>query len=130
VSNDEQRSAALRELFEHDGYSISTTWSGRDALAELQSEHFDGVMVDDYVPDLYVGQFIERASQIPFHPRVIVVRAHQSRDEVRHFGAPGTFWLIEKAGPAEMGKAAESALHQGNSGRMIEGRVGGNGTGH
>jgi len=117
VSNDEQHAAELRELFESDGYAISTTWSGRDALYELQSQHFDALMVDDYLPDLFVGQFIERVGRHPLRACLIVVQGHHARVEAQHLGPPETFFLIEKADPTQMVKAVELALLRGNAGR-------------
>jgi len=115
VSNDEQQAAALRELFEQGGYDISTTWSGRDALYEMQSQHFDALMVDDYLPDLFVGQFIERACRNHSHSCLIVVQGHRARVEAQHLGPPGTFSLIQKAAPEQMVRAVELALLRRNS---------------
>ena len=120
VSNDEQQVAPLRELLEHDGYGVWTTWSGREALQEIASKRYDALLVDDYVPDLYVGHFIERVCRIPSHPYLILVQPQDKRNSTHNFGGPETFCLIDKAQPAEMVKALELVLQQAVAGRIIE----------
>jgi DNA-binding response OmpR family regulator len=120
VSNDERQFAPLRDLLEHDGYGVWTTWSGREALQEMASKRYDALMVDDYVPDLYVGHFIERVCRTPSHPCVILVQPHDKTSTIHNFGGPETFCLIDKAQPAEMVKAMELVLQQVAAGRHIE----------
>ncbi|MBZ5500676.1 MAG: response regulator [Acidobacteriia bacterium] len=120
MSNDEQQFAPLRELLEHDGYGVWTTWSGREALQEIVSKHFDALVVDDYVPDLYVGQFIEKVSRIPSHPCLILVQPHDKRANLHNFAGPGMFCVVDKAQPTEMAKAMELILQQGVAGQSIE----------
>ena len=120
VSNDEQQFAPLRELLEHDGYGVWTTWSGREALQEIASTRYDALLVDDYVPDLYVGHFIERVCRIASHPCLILVQPHDTRSNIHNFGGSETFCLIDKAQPAEMVKAMKLVLQQTIAGRHIE----------
>jgi len=127
VSNDEQQLVSLCQLLEHDGHTIWTTWSGREALQEMQSQHFDAVVVDDYVPDLYVGQFIEGVSRIPSHPCLILVQAHQPRADIRDWGSSGRVCVVEKTQPAQMVKAVELALQGKLPGRYLEDHSIGNG---
>jgi hypothetical protein len=60
VNNDERESAVLVNLASSMGYEAASTWSGWDALATLSSNRFDFLLVDQYVADMYVGDFIER----------------------------------------------------------------------
>jgi DNA-binding NtrC family response regulator len=122
VSNDEQQFAALRELLGHHGYGIWTTWSGRDALEQMESKRFDVLVVDDYVPDLYVGQFVERVSSLASRPCMILLQAHQPRPDMQASASPGTFCVVEKSQPTQLAKAVESALRQSCPGRNIEDR--------
>ena len=127
VSNDEQQFVPVRELLEHDGYTIWSTWSGREALQEMESKHFDAVVVDDYVPDLYVGQFIEGVSRMPSHPCLILVQAHHPRADVQNLGPPGAFCVVEKAQPAQLVEAVELAMQRRSPGRDLKEHSTGNG---
>ncbi len=120
VSNDEQQFAPLRELLEQDGHSVWTTWSGRDALQEIASKRFDALVVDDYVPDLYVGELIERVSRIPSPPCLILLQPHDRRIPVHDFGGPSAFCIVDKSQPAEMARAMELVLQQGVAGRTLQ----------
>ena len=120
VSDDERQFAPLRELLEHDGYGVWTTWSGREALQEIASKRYDALVVDDYVPDLYVGHFIDKVCSIPSHPCVILVQPQDKKSTIHDFGGPDTFRVVDKAQPFEMVKAMELILQQGAAGRRIE----------
>ncbi len=122
VSDDERQIAPLRELLEHDGYGVWTTWSGREALQEIASKRYDALVVDDYVPDLYVGHLIAKVCSIPSHPCVILVQPQGRKSTVHDFGGPDTFRVVDKAQPFEMVKAMELILQQGAAGRRIERR--------
>lgn len=121
VSNDEQQFAPLRELLEHDGYGVWSTWSGREALQEIASKHFDALVVDDYLPDVYVGQFVERVSRIPSHPSLVLVQPHDGTSNIyNNFGGSNAVCFVDKAQPAEALKALERVLLQGAAGPCIE----------
>jgi len=120
VSDDEQQFAPLRELLEHDGYGVWTTWSGREALQEIASKHFDALVVDDYLPDVYVGQFVERVSRIPSHPCLVLVQPNDGTSDIHNFGGSNAVCFVDKAQPAEMVKAMELVLQQVSAGRRIE----------
>jgi CheY-like chemotaxis protein len=74
VDNNEQESRALVQVLESLGHKASATWSGKDALDYLASDRFDLLLVDEYVADMYVGEFIKRVHRLPNHPRVAVLK--------------------------------------------------------
>ena len=57
------------------GYDAETTWSGREALGRLQSGGFGFLILDEYLPDLYVGDFLSQLSQFASPPHVVLMRA-------------------------------------------------------
>ena len=74
VDNDDDVLTQLgRELTEA-GYETVTTWSGIEAMNLLQSETFDSLLVDEYLPDLYIGEFLEKISDLPLCPRVLLMQ--------------------------------------------------------
>jgi DNA-binding response OmpR family regulator len=60
VLNDEEEANALACALELAGHRAMTTWSGIAALQLVTSRQFDLVVVADYLPDLYVGLFLEK----------------------------------------------------------------------
>jgi CheY-like chemotaxis protein len=79
VDNDEQESAAFAHLVKALGHEVVCTWSGRDALVHLASGRFNLLWVDDYVADMYVGEFIDGASRSPNRLQIVLLRGLEMR---------------------------------------------------
>jgi hypothetical protein len=73
-----------------------TTWSGIDALDLLQSKKFDFLLVDDYLPDMYIGNLLERVSLLPVRPEIWVMKAEPA-EGVCTYGSL-SFSAVEKKG--------------------------------
>ena len=82
VDNEDSVRAVFRRLLEEAGYDTATTWSGIKALGLLTSRRFDVVLVDDYLADVYVGDFLERVWRLRTPPRVVVMQAKPKKIEV------------------------------------------------
>jgi hypothetical protein len=74
VDNNEEESQILASMLEHAGHRPRTTWSGVEALELLEIQEFDILLVSSYLPDLYVGDFLERFNRLPKRPCLIVMR--------------------------------------------------------
>jgi len=94
VDNNEDILARLGNELNKFGYEVTTTWSGMEALALLSSRTFDSLLLDDYLPDLYIGEFIEKIAALPATPRIILMQAKPLRD-VRTLGAH-TLAVVDK----------------------------------
>jgi CheY-like chemotaxis protein len=79
VDNNEEESCVFVSMLERAGYETKTTWSGLEALELLKSEEFAILLVSNYLPDLYVGEFLERLKALPKQPCSIVIQENQSR---------------------------------------------------
>jgi len=60
VDNNEDTLQTLQGILENAGFDTQTTWSGREALGLLESQGFDVLLVDDYLPDLHSNDFLTR----------------------------------------------------------------------
>jgi len=80
VDNDEDDLLALDGELKELGHAPMTTWSGIEALSLLQSRRFDVLLVDSYLPDMYIGDFLERVSQLPARPKIWVMQAKPTQD--------------------------------------------------
>ena len=91
VDNNEEESGRLGVMLQRAGYDSIATWSGLEALELLKSEEYDILLVSSYLPDMYVGDFIERVNRLPVRPCSIVMQegcipaATLQEDHDRHF---------------------------------------------
>ena len=80
VDNDDAMRVALDEEIKELGHDPVTTWSGIEALGLLKSGRFDLLLVDTYLPDMYIGDFLERVSLLPVRPKIWVMQAKPAQD--------------------------------------------------
>jgi CheY-like chemotaxis protein len=103
LHNDERESSELQSLLEHNiDCKTSVTWSGLEALRLLQGGHFDVLVTDDYAPDLYIGDLIERAAALASRPQVIVLRQGSTSDVVGRYQNLGLCTILEKERPRKL----------------------------
>ena len=74
VDNSEDVLARLGSALAAAGYATETTWSGVEALNLLQSGDFDSLIVDNYVPDSYVGELLDRIVALKLPLRIILMQ--------------------------------------------------------
>jgi CheY-like chemotaxis protein len=74
VDNDEEEAARLGTVLQRAGYDSNATWSGLEALELLKSGEFDVVLVSNYLPDVYVGDFFQRLHRLPVQPCSFVMQ--------------------------------------------------------
>jgi CheY-like chemotaxis protein len=110
LHNDEREASELQNLLERNtDCKTSVTWSGLEALKLLQAGHFDALVTDDYAPDLYIGDLIERAAALPSPPRVFVLGGDSSA-AVSRYQSLGLCTILEKQGPRALLQAITTAL--------------------
>jgi CheY-like chemotaxis protein len=99
LHNDEREAFALQAMLEQSiSCKTSVTWSGLEALKLLQAGHFDVLVTDDYAPDLYIGNLIERAAALPSPPQVLVLGG-DATPSIRRYQSLGLCAVIEKRRP-------------------------------
>lgn len=79
VDNNEEEARVFVSMLERAGYEPQTTWSGLEALELMKSEEFAILLVSNYLPDVHVGEFLERLKALPNQPCSIVIQEDQSR---------------------------------------------------
>jgi len=103
LHNDERESSELQSLLEHNiDCRASVTWSGLEALRLLQAGHFDVLLTDDYAPDLYIGDLIERAAALVSRPQVIVLSEGSTSAVVSRYQNLGLCTILEKERPRKI----------------------------
>jgi CheY-like chemotaxis protein len=100
LHNDEREASELQALLEHNmDCRASVTWSGLEALRLLQAGHFDVLVTDDYAPDLYIGDLIDRAAALPSPPQVLVLGGDSAMAAVGRYQKLGLCTILEKRRP-------------------------------
>ncbi|HTW24352.1 MAG TPA: response regulator [Candidatus Baltobacteraceae bacterium] len=103
LHNDDRESCELRALLEHNiDCKAYVTWSGLEALRQLQAGHFDVLVTDDYAPDLYIGDLIERAAAMAPQPHVIVLSGPSASAVVSRYQSLGLCTILEKERPRKL----------------------------
>jgi len=112
LHNDEREASELRVLLERDiACKTSVTWSGLEALRLLEAGHFDVFVTDDYAPDLYIGQLIERAATLPSPPQILVLSSNSATPALARYQDLGLCTVLEKLRP----RALLQAITAGSS---------------
>ena len=101
VDKDEEESNALCDFLKRAGYVTWATWSGVLALEHLELSHFDIVLVDDYVGDMYVGELIRAVCSLPSHPSIVVMQTWQARTDIR-WDRLGACSFVDKRQPIQI----------------------------
>jgi CheY-like chemotaxis protein len=102
VDNDDHESSALCDFLKRADYETCATWSGVHALKHLESNDFDTVLVDDYVADMYVGEFIQVVCSLPSHPLIVVMQTWQARTDIRWDRSLGACSFVDKHQPTQI----------------------------
>ncbi len=73
VDSEDGSLSDLLALLSQAGYAVAGMWSGLEALALLRTRKFDVLLIDDYLLDLYIGDFLERLSHLSIRPQVMLM---------------------------------------------------------
>ena len=106
IDNNEDVLNALDKLLKEEGFDTCTTWSGHEALALIQSHPFDVLLVDDYIADLHVAEFLKRVKLQARQPSVVVMRkCKPGPTDVRRYGLLGASAVVDKRDPEQVRRA-------------------------
>lgn len=109
VDNNEYILGIFQDVLERAGFDTYTTWSGHDALALLESQEFDVLLVDDYLPDLHATDFLNRVGRLPIQPWIVVMQASTpTASHLRRYVSLGASAVVSKQHPVEVCNAVES----------------------
>ena len=109
VDNNEVILSTFQKVLERAGFDTLATWSGHEALTLLESKEFDVLLVDDYLPDLHTGDFLDRVRRLPIQPWVVVMQASTPTvSHLRHYMSLGALAVVRKHHLAEVYRAVEA----------------------
>jgi CheY-like chemotaxis protein len=108
VDNDDDALCALDKVWREAGYETVTTWSGIEALRLLRSSNFSVLLVDDYVADMHVGEFLKQASQSLGRTGIFVMQTIPTASCIHFDGSVGPWPLVDKTNMTEVIRAVQS----------------------
>ena len=107
VENDERLLGSLESLAKREGYDIRATWSGREALALLQSHSFDLVLVDHHLPDIYCGEFLKKASRHS-HSIIVLQSGPTMPSRLKRYKTLGASGVVDRGDPKQISQVLAS----------------------
>ena len=100
VHNDPRQTRALQCLVENGrGFSTLSTWSGREALDLVNTDQFDVLLIDSHIPNLYVGELIDRVSSLPQAPPILVMGDHLTPADITRCASRGLCCVVDRNRP-------------------------------
>ncbi len=102
VESNDVTAEVFQKQLQDAGFDARTTWSGHEALALLQSNEFDVLLTDSYLPDLHATDFLERLNRLPMQPWVVVMRGGLSSEPLRRYRALGAASVVNKRDAAQV----------------------------
>ncbi|MBS1258770.1 MAG: Regulatory protein AtoC [Candidatus Scalindua arabica] len=78
VDDDKNTADGLTKILLQDGYDTSCTYTGKEALNLIESEHFDIVITDMKLPDISGFSIIEKAKKKDVDIAVVMITAFSS----------------------------------------------------
>ncbi len=91
VEDDRVAAAIYRQALELDGFAVSCAADGREALAMIEAERPDLVLLDLLMPVMDGWQFLRELRSIPEAPPVVVASATGDAPEALRAGASAFF---------------------------------------
>jgi len=108
VESNDATAEAFHKRLQEAGFDPRITWSGHEALALLQSNEFDVLLMDSYLPDLHATDFLERLSRLPLQPWVVVMKGGSSSESLRRYRALGAASVVNKRDAAQVVQAVSA----------------------
>jgi CheY-like chemotaxis protein len=110
VESNDTIAEAFQKRLQDAGFDARMTWSGHDALAILQSDKFDVLLLDNYLPDLHATDFLKRLNRLPLQPRVVVMKggSASASESLRRYRGLGASSIVNKKDAAQVVQAVSS----------------------
>ena len=78
VDDDKNTANGLRKILLQDGYDTGCTYTGKEALDLIETEHFDIVITDMKLPDISGFSIIEKVKKKDIDIAVVMITAFSS----------------------------------------------------
>lgn len=123
VDDEEDIVGLMRDFLEAEGYTVRVVGNGRDALAIMEREPVDCVLLDVMMPGMSgfdVLRQIRRDNEVP----VLFLSARQEdSDKIRGLGLGGDDYIVKSSTPGEIVARVKAVLrrtHRGDDGYILD----------
>ena len=118
VLDDEPRIVLMcRRVLEAQGHAVHGFTDSHAALAQLEAEAVDLLVVDYKMPELTGLDFVQRAWAVRPGLRVVMITAHGTRDVTSRAAEMGVRSIVLKPfTPAELARGVAAAVDGGDEG--------------
>jgi len=113
VDNEQSVTSMIADALETLGYLVKVAISGHDALAIVQSERFDLVLVSDMLPDLDAPALVQHARAVdPDTTAIIMTERYNTGIESERIAIASGPVLLKPFGKQELEAIVSQALHK------------------
>jgi DNA-binding response OmpR family regulator len=111
--NDEDLLMRLQVLLKDRGYATTTAWGGRELVKELQSNHFDLILLGDYLPDISKSELWQNLRQYTGGTSVALLETRKPVKEMasQYLGAGGRC-VLERSSPYKIVETVCACLNR------------------
>ena len=103
-----------RRVLEAQGHTVHGFSDVQAALAQLEAETADLLVVDYKMPELNGLEFIQRAWAVRPGLRVVMITAHGTREVIARAAQSGVQVVLKPFTPSELTKGVAEALQPGS----------------
>lgn len=88
--------SSLKGILEDEGYAVATTETGEEGLDMIQSENFDLILLDIWLPQMSGIEVLEKIKSFEENPQIVMISGHGSISTAVKATKLGAFDFLEK----------------------------------
>jgi DNA-binding response OmpR family regulator len=112
VDDEEDIVALMRDFLEADGYRVLTAADGHEALASLDDDHVDCVLLDIMMPGISGFDVLRRIRETSNVPVLFLSAKQEDSDKIRGLGLGGDDYIVKSATPGEIVARVRAVLRR------------------
>jgi len=106
VDDDRDLCDLIHEILSDEGYDVSKTYDGEDALKKLKEFDFDLLIIDHKLKGMTGISVIKQLMNMKTPPKILMISAYGTAETKEQASKNGVFEFIDK--PFEINKLTES----------------------
>lgn len=112
VDDDEDIVSLMRDFLEAEGYTVLTAGDGREALATLDEDRVDCVLLDIMMPGQSGFDVLRRIREGSDVPVLFLTAKQEDSDKIRGLGLGGDDYIVKSATPGEIVARVKAVLRR------------------
>lgn len=112
VDDEDDIVALLRDFLEAEGYAVLAASNGEDALASIDREHVDCVLLDVMMPGITGFDVLRRIRRDSDVPVLFLSARQEDSDKIRGLGLGGDDYIVKSSTPGEIVARVKAVLRR------------------